>query len=231
MTPGCFTSKVPIDTIYYKNHGEGKNHLFVFLHGRGGSAKDFEDNGFVQEIRKEGLPVDMVSVEAPLGYYANQSIVNRLKEDVIGPAKAGGYEHIWIVGVSMGGLGALLYTRAYPEDVDGLLLLSPYLGDPPLITEISGSGGMLKWHPMEIEKTDWQRELWKWLQTYTSVPQNVSRFYLAYGMDDKFYPSNRLLAEALPGSHVFTVKGGHDWLTWRYLWSEFLTEAGAGVGR
>src|SRR3989304_2971071 len=111
VTTGCFTNKVPIDTIYYRNHVERKNHLFVFLHGRGGSARDFEDNGFVQEIKKEGLPVDMVSVEAPLGYYANQSIVVRLKEDVIGPAKTGGYEHIWLVGVSMGGLGAMLYTR------------------------------------------------------------------------------------------------------------------------
>ena len=231
VTPGCFTYKVPIDTIYYRNHVERKNHLVIFLHGRGGSARDFEDNGFVQEIRKEGLPVDMVSVEAPLGYYANQSIVVRLKEDVIGPAKTGGYEHIWLVGVSMGGLGAMLYTRAYPEDVDGLLLLSPYLGDLPVINEISGSGGMLKWHPQEIDETDWQRGLWRWLQTYTSRPQNVSRFYLAYGMDDKFSPSNSLLAEVLPGNNVFTVKGGHDWPTWRYLWSEFIIKAGMELGR
>ncbi|MCC6544501.1 MAG: alpha/beta hydrolase [Nitrospirae bacterium] len=226
VTIGCFTNKIPIDTIYYKNHGEGKNNLFVFLHGRGGSARDFEDNGFVQETRKEDLPVDIVSVEAQLGYYLNQSIVKRLKKDVIGPARAAGYEHVWIVGVSMGGLGALLYARAYPEDIDGLLLIAPYLGDPPVIKEISDSGGVMKWHPLEIDETDWQRELWKWLQSYTSKPKNTSGLYLAYGLDDKFYTSDNLLAEVLPGSHVFTVKGGHDWPTWRYLWSEFISAAG-----
>lgn len=234
IIPGCYTDKVlkvPIETIYYKHHGEEKNYLLVFLHGRGGSARDFEDNGFIREIRKEGLPVDMVAVEAHMGYYTNRSIVIRLKEDVIGPAKAEGYEHIYLVGVSMGGLGALLYTRAYPEDVDGLLLLSPYLGDPPVIKEISESGGMLKWHPLEIDKTDWQRDLWRWLQTYTSNPQNIYRFYLAYGMDDRFYPSNSLLAEVLPGKQVFTVKGGHDWSAWRELWSEFIKKTGAGRGR
>ena len=231
VTPGCFTNKVPIDTIYYRNHGEGIKHLFVFLHGRGGSARDFEDNGFVQAVKKEGLSIDIVSVEAPMGYYANQSIVTRLKEDVIGPAKAGGYDQVWLVGVSMGGLGALFYTMSYPDDIDGLLLLSPYLGDPPVIKEISASGGMHKWHPQEIDETDWQRKLWTWLQTYTARPQNVSRFYLAYGMDDTFYPSNSLLAEVLPGSHVYTVKGGHDWPTWSYLWSEFITNGGTGVGK
>ncbi len=225
---GCYTSKGPLGAIYYNNQVDRKNHLFVFLHGRGGSARDFEDNGFVQEIRKEGLPFDMVAVEASLGYYANQSIVDRLKEDVIGPAKAGGYEHIWLVGVSMGGLGALFYTMAYPEDIDGLLLLSPYLGDAPVIKDISDSGGLLKWHPgepVEIDQADWQKILWKWLQSYTSKQKNIAGFYLAYGIDDKFFHANNLLAEVLPGSHVFTVKGGHEWSVWKALWSEFIKNA------
>jgi len=225
VTTGCYTNKVPIKTIYYKHQGEGKNYLLVFLHGRGGSARDFGENGFIQEIRKKGLLVDMVSVEAHMGYYGDRSIVIRLKEDVIDPAKAEGYEHIWLVGVSMGGFGALLYTMAYPEDVDGMLLLSPYLGDPPVIKEISESGGVLKWNPKEIDKTDWQRELWRWLQTYTSKPQNISKLYLAYGLDDMFYPANSLLAEVLPGKYVLTVKGSHNWSTWMALWSEFIKKA------
>ena len=74
----------------------------------------FETAQFVQAVYDAGIHADMVAVEAHYGYYATRTVVTRLREDVIAPARAQGYTQIWLVGVSMGGLGALLYVRAYP---------------------------------------------------------------------------------------------------------------------
>lgn len=222
-----FPAKVPIDSIYYKDSDDSKNRcLLVLLPGRGGSAKDFEEEGFIREVRKEGLNIDMVAVEAHLGYYANRSIVTRLKEDVIEPAKSAGYEQIWLAGISMGALGALYYTKAYPEDIYGLILLAPYLGEQEVINEISNAGGVQKWNPSKVDKDDWQREQWKWIKAYTSRQENAAHFYLGYGVDDRYASTHKLLAELLPKQNVLSGKGGHDWATWRPIWAELLEKAG-----
>lgn len=223
---GCEISpptKTPVDTIYYEypNHRE-KECLVIFLPGRGGNINDFEDEGFVRITREHGLYADMVSVGMHFGYYADRSIIKRLKQDVIEPAKTHGYKHFWLVGVSMGGLGALLYTRAYSEDVTGLLLIAPFLGDRPVIEEITGVGGLGKWNPVNIDKDDYQRGLWQWLKLYTMPEQGLPPLYLAYGQDDRFANAHKLLAQRLPDTQVFTTDGGHDWPVWRPLWERFI---------
>ena len=51
-----------------------------------------------------------------------------------------GYENIWLLGISMGGLGTLLYASEYPEQVDGVVLLAPFLGDRSAIETIVATG-------------------------------------------------------------------------------------------
>ena len=36
------------------------------------------------------------------------------------------------------------------------------------------------------------------------------------------YRQNSLLANELPPKNVFTLTGGHDWVTWKHLWIEVL---------
>ena len=50
------------------------------------------------------LPYDMVAPNAHFGYYFGETLVNRLKVDIIDPSKVKGYENVWLVGASMGGL-------------------------------------------------------------------------------------------------------------------------------
>lgn len=231
MILGCEAvrpTKVPMDTLYYKDAGINKNRtLLVMLHGRGGSAADFEKEGFVGEVKRQGLNVDMVAVEAHMDYYINREIVIRLKDDVIKPAQSAGYNDIILVGVSMGGLGAILYSRAYPKDVHDTWLIAPYLGEDHIIDEISRAGGLNKWTPGRIEKDDWERDLWAWLKEYASKPKNIEGVYLVYGLEDRFAPTHRLLADVLPEKHVFEGKGGHDWSTWRGLWPDLIKKAGS----
>jgi len=102
--PGCYSStKIPIDTIHYYGTGDAKvpRLLFVFLHGNGDRNTVFDKESFVEAVRARGLPVDMVSVDAHVGYYMNGTIVTRLKQDVIDPARAEGYERVWLVGNSL----------------------------------------------------------------------------------------------------------------------------------
>jgi len=50
----------------------------------------------------------------------------------------------------MGGLGALMYLRAHPEDIAGVCLISPFLGYPGIISEISAAGGLTAWIPGDL---------------------------------------------------------------------------------
>lgn len=58
-----------------------------------------------------------------------------------------GHDHVWVLGVSMGGLGALHYTQQHPDRVDGVIALAPYLGRRRLVAEIRDAGGLARWTP------------------------------------------------------------------------------------
>lgn len=85
---GCYRpTKAPIETIHYGAPNiNGRHLLFVFLHGYGDPISVFDKEGFIAAVRSRGLPVDMSSVDANIGYYMNGTILKKLREDVIGPA-------------------------------------------------------------------------------------------------------------------------------------------------
>ena len=170
----------------------------------------------------------MVGVEAHLGYYIDRTLPKRLKEDVIEPARKLGYREIWLVGISMGGLGAILYDTAYPGDVTGLCLLAPYLGEGSLLEEISRAGGLARWQP-GAGKGDQEREIWLRLRAYAAAEKSAGRVYLGFGNSDRFAATNRFFGDLLPGGQMMTASGGHDWPTWRTLWDLTLERAPLGA--
>src|SRR3954470_19293352 len=102
--------------------------LLVLLPGRGDSASDFAKHGFIDDVRASGLAVDVVAADAHFGYYVRESIVDRVWTDVVEPARRQGYRHIWMGGMSMGGIGSIINARAHPDAYERLFLLAPYLG-------------------------------------------------------------------------------------------------------
>jgi pimeloyl-ACP methyl ester carboxylesterase len=165
----------------------------------------------------------MLAPEAHIGYYMAETLVPRLKEDVVEPAAAQGYERIWLVGISMGGLGALMYERVHPEDVTGVFVICPFLGYRKIIREVADAGGVRNWSPGPYEpETDWQRMFWDWIRTYSGDPQAWPPIFLGYGRSDDFVQAQGLLAEVLPRGRVFEMDGGHDLPTMRQLWDLFL---------
>jgi S-formylglutathione hydrolase FrmB len=207
--------------------------LVIFLPGVRDTASDFQANGFIGALRSRGFSVDVISAEATLSYYTQGLLVQRLEADVIGPARARGYQQTWIIGMSMGGMGTLLYSHAHANEVTGVLALAPYLGSRAIHRQIINEGGLASWSaPDRITKVTlmsdraYQRELWRWLQAITSGREKGPTLYVGWGSEDPWLERpSALLGAALPSGHAYTVPGGHNWKTWSKVLDQFLTDS------
>lgn len=196
--------------------------LVVLLPGVYDTPEDFQRSGFVTAVRARHLPVDLILADAHLGYYSDHTLIARLREDIIAPARRT-YRHVWLLGISLGGFGALAYAMEHPGDVDGLLLIAPYLGNRGIQQEILVGGGLDRWQPGPLAADDSERRLWRWLADRTAAGHAARpTIWLGYGRDDRFAAAHRMLAGTLPPAHTTELPGGHDWTTWRHLWDAFL---------
>ena len=199
--------------------------LLVMLPGSFARPEEFVREGFVQALRERRLAVDMVLVDAHLGYYSDRSIIDRLQADIVAPARARGYRSVWLVGISVGAFGAMIYTQAQPEGITGIVALGPYLGKRSVTEQVRAAGGLARWQApggvLAADEID--LILWRWLQGARAdggaapVP-----LYLGYGLADRFLADDELLAAALPAGRVLTAAGGHDWPVWLTLWQRML---------
>ena len=199
--------------------------LLVLLPGSFARPEEFVREGFVRAVRERRLAADMVLVDAHLGYYSDRSIVDRLQADIVAPAIARGYRQIWLVGISVGAFGAMIYTQAQPAGISGVVMLGPYLGKRSVTEQVRAAGGLSRWQaptgPLAAEEID--LVLWRWLK---DVPAQGSGarlpLYLGYGLEDRFLADDELLAATLPAAQVFTAPGGHDWSVWLGVWQRML---------
>lgn len=226
LSLGCMhapPTQVPMTTWLYSEPGKHNGSLIVLLPGINEQPTKYEQRGFIDDLRDRGLDMDVVAVDAHFGYYEERSLIGRLKADVINPAKTNGYDKIWLVGFSVGGLGSLLYAMEYPDDIEGLVTLAPYLGDGSLIREIKDAGGPLNWHPGSSSEDEAIRSLWIWLKNYDAGEDvDLPVLYLGYGKQDKFAVADSLLATLLPPERVYVIPGRHNWWTWKKLWVQAL---------
>ena len=134
---------------------------------------------------------------------------------------ARGYTRVWMLGISLGGLGALSYARAYPRDVQGVILLAPFLGTTGLIAEVTRAGSLAQWSPGDIA-SDPERAFLAWLQRSTWNVAGRPALQLGYGRADRFAPASVLLSAKLAASQIALDEGGHDWATWKRLWAKMM---------
>lgn len=226
---GCASGTATMRSIRPVSN-EGAKCLVVLLPGYGDAPEAFEREGFAQALRASGASVDVIAADASMGYHRNGTFVERLRTDVIEPARAAHpYEQLWLMGVSMGGFGSLFYAAEREGDVEGIVALAPYLGDAALIEEVKAAGGLRDWKAPEKAQAgaeNYQAQLWRWLQETTAKPRNAyPAIYLGYGKLDRLAEANALVADALPDSRVFVAEGGHRWIVWRGLLERFLAES------
>jgi pimeloyl-ACP methyl ester carboxylesterase len=190
----------------------------VWLPGAYHSAQEILDAGFSRSLAVRRLSLDLTLVDLELEHVGDRRPLERLRSEIVLPARAAGAS-VWLAGISLGGYFALDYAASHPEDLDGLCLLAPYLGNRMLTAEIAGARGVAEWRPGELAETDEERRIWRYIKTRR--PESPP-LYLGFGREDRFAEAHRLLAQALPADSVAVIDGGHDWGTWSRLWENFL---------
>lgn len=217
-----------MDSLRYAGPGPGRSDtLVVMLPGAYSRPPEFVAAGFPQALHEHAVDADALIVDGHLGYYSDRSMLRRLREEVVQPARAEGYRRIWLVGISLGGMGGLGYAVRHGRDIDGVLALSPYLGPRRLTQQVDDAGGPRAWRAAGLDANDPDdsdelgRELWRSFATPESALPPV---HLGYGLTDRFASAQRRFAELLPRDHVSTAPGGHEWPVWCTLWQHWLSQ-------
>ena len=200
--------------------------LVVMLPGIADNVEVMDRAGVVQAIQRTWPNADVLLTSTTKAYYARDKVWLRLHDEIVEPARARGYSEIWMVGASLGGMGTLLYKQHYPGELTGIVLLAPYLGEPRLAQEITAAGGLGHWQPNSepavVDASNFQRELWRYLKTWTSNPDIGRHVWLGYGDHDWLRYALPNFTPMLPGDHIVRRPGRHDWTTWTPLITEIL---------
>jgi hypothetical protein len=211
-----------------RGHAADRISLFM-LPGAGMRAQDFFDHGLVAAVRAHNLPADVDVLAPDVGLYLDGTIAQWIHAEAVAPAQRRGRRRLWMLGISLGGMGALLHARAFEAAVEGIVLLAPFLGTRGLIAEVARAGGLSSWEPGACAPNDGERKLLSWLKGQVPARDRL-RLFLGYGRSDRFAPGHALLARHLPSQQVRVTEGGHDWDTWSRLWQEFLLAGVPGTG-
>jgi pimeloyl-ACP methyl ester carboxylesterase len=191
--------------------------VVVMLPGRGDDLAGLEQHGVAQIIQRAWPDADVILTGLTMPYYIAGVATRRLHDEVIAPLKQHGYAQVWLAGISLGGMGTLQYDHDYPGQIDGMLLLSPYLGEPPIQNEIRAAGGLAAWHPgpvQPVSQATFERELWRYLQHWSHDPSRTQTIWLAYGANERFRDAIELMSPQLPPGHVLMLPGHHNWMLW-----------------
>lgn len=218
---GLAPTQTPIPSIESANKDSRNRSLVVMLPGRGDRGEVFIREGFQEAGRQFGF--DITAVDAHLGYYRQRSLLERLHDDIIMPARAAGYENVWLLGVSMGGLGSLLYASEHPAQVDGIILLAPFLGDRSAIRAIVNGGPLESWNGEGEGLKDYEIAIWKYIRDATRGAEPTP-LILAYGLSDGMAEGYEKLLDVIKPSSVYTLEGGHKWTTWKPLWERIAAD-------
>jgi pimeloyl-ACP methyl ester carboxylesterase len=214
---GMAPTEVPLPSIVTADIASQHDTVVIMLPGRGDRADTFIREEF--EAAGERWGFDTIATDAHFGYYMNRSLLPRLHEDIVLPAHEAGYDKVWLLGISMGGFGSLLYASEHPELVDGVILLAPFLGDSSSIEEIAASGGLMSWDAESSQLEDYEILIWQWIRD-TETP-----LILGYGEADSMADGyQKVLTDVLDPSSVYTLEGGHKWSTWKPLWEQIAAD-------
>lgn len=198
--------------------------LLALLSGTFSEPEDFVREGFPAVARAHGIDAELVMAEVRAAWFADGSLVKRIREAVVLPARERGRTRVWLVGISLGGLAALSYAARHEEDVEGIVLISPYPATRDVLREMDEAGGLGQWKPVIPPEGDLEREAWLWLAAGRGPPVHC---YFASG--DRFASGQRRMAEVLAPERVREMPGGHDWEAWRALWTQFLCNSKAAL--
>src|SRR3954463_7599593 len=89
----------------------------ILLSGTYSEPEDFVREGFPAAVTEHGIEAEIVMAQVRAAWFADGSIVRRIHESVVAPARARGRERMWLAGISLGGLAALSYAARHESEV------------------------------------------------------------------------------------------------------------------
>ena len=207
---------------------KGKLPTVYLLHGGGGGFRDWTNYSDVAQYAEQGLI--LVMPEGNSSYYVNAAnrpqdryedyVVSDLITDVEHrfPA-AQGRQHRAIVGISMGGFGAIVLALKHPELFIFAAGLSPALDVPTRPFSIKR---VSQWRFHRSIFGSWggahQRENDPYLLVRKGDPQLEPYLFLACGEQEGLLAASRKFAALLQQRHYnyefHTGRGAHDWNQW-----------------
>jgi pimeloyl-ACP methyl ester carboxylesterase len=200
----------------------------VLIPGAYQAPEEFLTAGFLSAIRERQLDIDIVLVAPELAHLTERVALGQLRDQVVLPARSSGCIAVWFAGLSMGGFLALLYAADHPNELDGICLIAPYLGNRMINAEIGRFRSLANWNARMADVQDEleeERRVWRYIAKHVTHPP--ARHYLGFGRDDRFVMAQRLMARQLPPESVDVIDGGHEWCVWRELWNRFLDRLAA----
>ncbi|MFT6396208.1 MAG: pimeloyl-ACP methyl ester carboxylesterase [Bradymonadia bacterium] len=229
LLPSCAALRSATDPLTVVEHEltDAPNAgLIVLFPGYGDRPRRFERADFIDIIGEHAADFDVVALDAHFGYYRTGTVIERVYEDVLAPAVEAGVDEIWLVGISMGGAGAISTANEHADIIDGVIALAPYLGPPNLVQEISDAGGLMAWEPGDIDsmpddRASFFRRQWAWLQGYGNGAERPE-LRLGVGADDRLFTPASMVAAVLPENAYEVLDGGHNWQVWTPLFTHFL---------
>ncbi|BCK88591.1 hypothetical protein MIZ01_2396 [Sideroxyarcus emersonii] len=196
--------------------------LLLMLPGAKHAPQHLVENGFIRALRERKLAVDVLVLDAHADLYLDGEQIECMLHDALNEARSHGYSRIWVLGISLGGTGAILCTVQRTAEIEGVFLLAPFLGTRGIIAEVSAAGGLAHWQAGEISSRDRERALLAELKSSLLDMAGFPPIYLGYGSADRYRGASDLLARHLPSHQVEVMPGGHDWETWAGLWRMLL---------
>ena len=200
-----------------RRYTHGAPDMLVLLPGAQMHPADVEQAGLPELLQASGVPLDLLVPDLHIDPTGHSDAQQRLADEVLAPL-AGQYRRLWLAGISLGGLLALLQAQRVPQGLAGLCLIAPYPGSRLTTNTIARAGGLAAWQPTPAQLADPEFALWSRLRA--GQPPLAS--FIAWGRGDRFAASMAVLAEQLPQAERHEVDGGHDWTAWRPLWRSAL---------
>src|SRR5689334_10092913 len=110
--------------------------VLALLAGSLSQPEDLVREGFADAVRDHGIDAELVMGETRAAWFADGSMVGRIEEAVVGPARSRGLSRIWLAGISLGGLAAVCYAARHEDDLEGIALISPYPATREVLREM-----------------------------------------------------------------------------------------------
>ncbi len=215
--------RLPTNAIYdIAPIASGDNILLIMLPGARNTPRHLSENGFVQALRERNLPVDVLALDAHADLYLDRADIEQLLHQTLDAAPIHGYRRIWLLGISLGGSGAMICATQRTAEIEGLFLLAPFLGTRGIVAEVEAAGGLTGWWPGEIGNRDYERALLERIRCSPIGSEEFPVVYLGFGQDDRYRGASMLLLKRISPQFVVTRTGGHDWETWTALWNMML---------